>query len=99
MTFSSSFEGSDLPCRSNSECHGSVDGVKEICKNGKCQTSKKKNRMWMLLFTLLFLLMAGGVVWYSRWYNKWVHKNRRNAQVGGALTEFSMLSDMLNSKN
>ena len=84
---------SDFDCSTDSDC--SIYG--ETCQNQKCQ-GKKQQRLWLLFVSLLFLLMAFGIVFYSRWYNKWVHKSRENAQIGGALAELGILSNVLNRR-
>jgi len=82
---------SDFDCSSDSDC--SI--YEETCQDKKCQ-SKKQQKLWLLFVSLLLLLMAVGIILYSRWYNKWVHKSRENAQIGGALAEIGMLSNLLN---
>ena len=82
---------SDFVCSSDNDC--SIYG--EICQDKKCQ-AKKQKKVWLLFVSLFLLFMAVGIILYSRWYNKWVHKSRENAQIGGALAEIGMLSNLLN---
>lgn len=91
LAFVPTTSGSGVVCTHDNDC----TSPDENCQNGKCFNKNKTKKPWMLIFSVLFLLMAIGIVWYSTWYNKWVHKSRRNAQIGGALTEFNMLADML----
>lgn len=52
----------------------------------------------MLIGAAFLILMAVGIVLYSRWYNRFVHSSRQNAQVGGFMTELNWIQNMNNNQ-
>jgi hypothetical protein len=84
----------------NTMCIGPDTKEDETCNDAKnnleqqkqhCAT-KKPNR-WFLLGILLIPL-AILIVFASYWWQKEVHRNRTAAQIGGVLTEASIVQDI-----
>jgi len=93
---STSYEGSDFPCSSDSQC----TTAGEVCHENKCAkktTSKKKTHLWLLLVALVLVGIAGLSIWYARWWKKEIAHNRSAQQLGGVMMETDLASAALNS--
>ena len=65
--------------------------------NAKNHCAHKKPNRWFLL-GLVLIPLAALIVFVSFWWKKEVYRNRTAAQVGGTLTEFALVQDMLGNR-
>ena len=87
-----------IPFRVSDEYQRCKCDKDEDCVTKYC-VAKKKLHIGFIIGGIICMLIGFGVMWVGKWYNKFVHKNSTNAQVGAALTEFDLVSNMLHPRS
>ena len=66
--------------------------------SNKCKVEtdrcNKKTKNYGLLFFLLLIPLAIGLVLYNRWWKNYVHTNKTAAQIGGTLFEMNQAANL-----